>query len=73
MRAAYRDAGGPGLVETLQDFAMAIAQQGHITELGCRRWLAAASDEDRADNEAWVREFIDRPMTRAVVEALLSA
>ena len=73
MKAAYRDAGGPGLVETPQDFAMAIAQQGHITELGCRRWLAASTDEARADNEAWVREFIDRPMTRAVVEALLSA
>ena len=73
MKAAYRDAGGPGLVETRQDFAMAIAQQGHITELGCRRWLAASTDEVRADNEAWVREFIDRPMTRAVVEALLSA
>ena len=73
MKEAYRDAGGAGRVEDVTDFAMAIAQQGHIVEVGCRRWLAAAGEEDRADNEGWVREFIDRPMTRAVVETLLSA
>ena len=31
-----------------------------------------AGEADRADNEAGVREFIDRPLTRTVVEALLS-
>jgi aminoglycoside phosphotransferase (APT) family kinase protein len=70
---AYAAAGGPGRVSQPHDFGMAIAQQGFIVDLGCRRWLAASTDEDRADNEAWVREFLDRPLTRAVIEELLSA
>ena len=71
IRDAYADAGGPGRVTSSRDFAMPIAQLAHIVEAGCRRWLAATTDDARADNEAWVREFIDRPLTRAVVEALL--
>ena len=72
IRAAYREAGGPGRVESPRDFAMPIAQLGHIVEEGCRRWLVATTDADRADNEGWVREFLDRPLTREVVEALLA-
>jgi fructosamine-3-kinase len=72
IRDAYTDAGGPGRVTSSRDFAMPIAQLAHIVEAGCRRWLAATTDDARADNEAWVREFIDRPLTRAVVEALLA-
>ena len=72
IRAAYADAGGPGRVERPTDFAMPIAQLSHIVVAGCRRWLGSASEADRADNEAWVREFIDRPVTRTVIEALLS-
>ena len=51
---------------------MAIAQLTHILEEGCRRWLVAGTDADRADNEAWVREFLDRPLTREGIEALLA-
>ena len=51
---------------------MPIAQLTHIAQEGCRRWLAATRDADRADNEAWVREIIDRPVTRSLVEALLA-
>jgi len=72
IRAAYADAGGRGRVERPTDFAMPIAQLSHIVVAGCRRWLVSASEADRADNEAWVREFIDRPLTRTVIEALLS-
>jgi aminoglycoside phosphotransferase (APT) family kinase protein len=71
IRAAYADAGGPGRVESPLDFAMVIAQLTHIVEEGCRRWLAATTDDDRTDNEAWIREFLDRPLTRAVIEELL--
>jgi hypothetical protein len=39
---------------------------------GWRRWLAATTDAGRADNEGWVREFLDRPLTRSVIEALLA-
>jgi hypothetical protein len=72
IRAAYAEAGGPGRVEHPTDFAMPIAQLSHILAEGCRRWLAATADDERSDNEAWVREFVDRPLTRAVIEALLA-
>jgi Ser/Thr protein kinase RdoA (MazF antagonist) len=72
IRAAYREAGGPGRVERPSDFAMPIAQLAHIVEEGCRRWLVATTDAERADNEGWVHEFLDRPLTRTVIEALLS-
>ena len=72
IRAAYAEAGGPGRVEAATDFAMAIAQLSHILVEGCRRWLTAATDAERADNEGWVREFVDQPLTRAVIAALLA-
>jgi Ser/Thr protein kinase RdoA (MazF antagonist) len=72
IRDAYAAAGGPGRVEGPRDFAMPIAQLAHIGTEGCRRWLAATSDEARADNEAWVREFIERPVTASLIEALLA-
>jgi Ser/Thr protein kinase RdoA (MazF antagonist) len=72
IRAAYAEAGGPGRVEDPTDFAMPIAQLSHIVAEGCRRWLTATTDAERADNEGWVREFVDRPLTRTVIEALLA-
>jgi hypothetical protein len=51
---------------------MPIAQLSHILVEGCRRWLTAATDAERSDNEGWVREFVDQPLTRAVIEALLA-
>jgi Ser/Thr protein kinase RdoA (MazF antagonist) len=72
IRAAYAEAGGPGRVEHATDFAMAIAQLSHILVEGCRRWLAADTDADRADNEGWVREFVDQPLTRDGIAALLA-
>jgi Ser/Thr protein kinase RdoA (MazF antagonist) len=71
IRAAYAEAGGPGRVEDATDFAMAIAQLSHILVEGCRRWLTATTDAERADNEGWVREFVDQPLTRTVIAALL--
>jgi Ser/Thr protein kinase RdoA (MazF antagonist) len=73
IRDAYSEAGGPGRIEGPRDFAMVIAQLAHIVEEGCRRWLAATDDDALADNEGWVREFIDRPLTPAVIERLLEA
>jgi thiamine kinase-like enzyme len=72
IRDAYGDAGGPGRLETPTDFSMAIAQLTHILEEGCRRWLADGTDAGRADNEAWIREYLDRPLTREGIEALLA-
>ena len=64
IQAAYADAGGPGRVEDPRDFAMPIAQLAHIVVEGCRRWLAATTDDERASNDAWAREFTDRPLTQ---------
>jgi Ser/Thr protein kinase RdoA (MazF antagonist) len=72
IQAAYADAGGPGSVEGPRDFAMPIAQLAHIVVEGCRRWLAATTDDERASNDAWVREFTDRPLTPGVIERLLA-
>ena len=71
VRAAYAAAGGPGRVQEPRDFAMPIAQLAHIVAAGCRRWLIATNDADRADNDAWVREFIDRPLTLGTITSLL--
>lgn len=71
IKRAYADAGGPARVDRIVDFAMPVAQLAHICEEGCRRWLAATDDAERASNEAWVREIIDRPVTRTSIEALL--
>jgi len=71
IREAYAEAGGPGRILEPTDFAMPIAALCHILETGCRQWLAATTDDDRADNEAWVREFLDRPLRRDVIERLL--
>ena len=51
---------------------MAIAQLTHILEEGFRRWLVAGTDADRDDNEAWVREYLDRPLSRDGIDALLA-
>jgi hypothetical protein len=32
----------------------------------------ATTDAARTDNEGWVREFLDRPLTRTRIEALLA-
>ena len=72
IRAAYAEAGGPGRVERPADFAMPIAQLSHILAEGCRRWLAATTDAERGDNEGWVREFLDQPLTLNAIEALLA-
>jgi aminoglycoside phosphotransferase (APT) family kinase protein len=72
IQGAYAEAGGPGGIEGPGDFAMVIAQLAHIVEEACRRWLASTTDADRADNEAWVREFLDRPLTRDGIERLLA-
>lgn len=71
--AAYREAGGPGRVRRLEDFGTLVAQLAHIAVTGCERWLAARSDEERADNAAWVAEFVDEPVTVETLEGILAA
>lgn len=70
---AYAEAGGPGRVRDLGDFSMLVAVQGHLVREGCRRWLAATTDEARDDNAAWVAEFLDEPFLVPQLEAMLAA
>ena len=71
---SYRDAGGPGTVRTRADFSMTIAQLGHILEIACRIWLDPDTTVDeRRHQEGRVAEFVDDPLTVAVVDELLDA
>jgi Ser/Thr protein kinase RdoA (MazF antagonist) len=71
IREAYAEAGGPGRILGPTDFAMPVAALCHILETGCRQWLAATMDDERADSEGWVREFLERPLAREAIERLL--
>lgn len=71
--AAYVDAGGPGRITRPGDCTVLVAQLGHIAVLGCERWLASTTEDERAHTEAWVREYVDEPVTPAVVDAILDA
>jgi Ser/Thr protein kinase RdoA (MazF antagonist) len=69
--ASYVAAGGPARLDEPGDLTMLIAQTGHIAQTGCERWLAATTEPDRADNAAWVGEFLDEPVTVETVEQIL--
>lgn len=73
LHTAYVDAGGPGRLRDAGDFTMLLAQQGQITRVGCRRWIAATTDAERADNQAWVAEFLDDPVLLPRIEQMLAA
>ena len=71
--AAYRDAGGPGRLTGRGDLTMLVAQLGHIARVGCERWLASSTDQERARNADWVSEFLDEPVTVETVDRILLA
>jgi Ser/Thr protein kinase RdoA (MazF antagonist) len=72
--SAYTGAGGPATVDRPGRFSMLIAQLGHITEAAATDWLEPnARNPDRAGSEAWIRETLDDPHTRARLTALLEA
>ena len=52
---------------------MLVAQLGHIAGVGCERWLASSTDQERADNADWVGEFLDEPVTVQTVDRILLA
>jgi len=66
---AYADAGGPASLTSAADFSGLVSQALHIVELACRCWLAERPARDR--HEAWVREYLDDPLTMSWVERAL--
>jgi Ser/Thr protein kinase RdoA (MazF antagonist) len=74
LMAAYGAAGGPATLTGRGDFSMLIAQLGHITEIAARDWLEPnPRSPERADAEAWIREVLEEPHTRDVLDELLDA
>jgi len=70
--SAYEEAGGPGRIRKPGQFSMLIATLGHINQLAARSWLQAApGSPERPDAEAWIRESLDDPHTRARLLELL--
>lgn len=71
---AYVDAGGTARIDRPGNFSMAIAQIHHIAEMDCEAWLdPAASKQERQRHIPRVAEFIDRPLTRSVIDDILAA
>ncbi|MGN6792855.1 MAG: phosphotransferase enzyme family protein [Streptosporangiaceae bacterium] len=71
---AYRQAGGPGIVNRRGHFSMLIAQLGHINELAATDWLTPnPRSPQRADAAAWIGETLDDPHTRELLDAILAA
>ena len=73
LASAYAEAGGPGRLTEPSDLSTLVAQLGHIVQEGCRRWLRATTPAQRRDNEEWVAEFLDDPVTLRTVEQMLAA
>ena len=71
--ASYVAAGGPARLSAPGDLTMLIATTSHIAQTGCHRWLAASTDDERTDNEGWVGELLDEPVTVDTVEAILDS
>ncbi len=69
---AYRAAGGPATLDRRGHFSMLIAQLGHITEIAATDWLEPnARSPRRVESAAWIREVLDEPHTRDLLEHLL--
>jgi Ser/Thr protein kinase RdoA (MazF antagonist) len=71
---SYVDAGGPGRVSRRAHFSMAIAQLGHIGEMGIAAWLAP--DTSAAERDLWalrIEEFASSTLTPWVIDDILAA
>lgn len=73
LHEAYVEAGGSGRVTGPAEFTMAIAQTGHIFEWQCKNWLRSESPEAQAHAGERMAEFVDRPLTRDVIEEIVDA
>ena len=78
LRDAYRDAGGPGRVDSRRAFSTLIAQAGHLGEYQITQWLSArpgSAGQERATGA--VEEFLGLPphprLDTAAVDAILDA
>ncbi len=73
IHTAYRDAGGPGRVTRRGHFTMLVAEQAHIGQLACSRWVGASSESDRERLATWFLEIPDDPVTLPRIDRVLAA
>ena len=73
LHTAYRDAGGPGRVTRRGHFTMLVAEQAHIGQLACSRWVGASHATERERLAAWFLEIPDDPVTLARIDRILAA
>ncbi|GAA5035498.1 hypothetical protein GCM10023258_37430 [Terrabacter aeriphilus] len=73
LNTAYVDAGGPGRVRRRGHFTMLVAEQAHIGQLACSRWVGAGSASERERLAAWFREIPDDPVTLPRIDRVLAA
>ena len=73
IHTAYRDAGGPGRVTRRGHFTMLVAEQAHIGQLACSRWVGASSESERERLATWFLEIPDDPVTLPRIDRVLAA
>ena len=73
LNAAYRDAGGPGHVTRRGHFTMLVAEQAHIGQLACSRWVGATKEAERERLAQWFLEIPDDPVTLPRIDRILAA
>lgn len=73
LHTAYRDAGGPGRVTRRGHFTMLVAEQAHIAQLACSRWVGARSESHREQLATWFLEVPDDPVTLPRIDRVLAA
>jgi Ser/Thr protein kinase RdoA (MazF antagonist) len=73
IHTAYLDAGGPGRVTRPGHFTMLVAEQAHIGQLACSRWVGASSAAERERLALWFLEIPDDPVTLARIDRILTA
>ena len=70
---AYRAAGGPGRVTRRGHFSMLVAEQAHIGQLACSRWVGADDGRERDRLADWFLEIPEDPVTLARIDRVLAA
>ena len=72
LMAAYRDAGGQGVVSRRSDFSMLVAQLGHITQLAAQDWMTSTPRLLQRDDAAdLVVEVLNDPHARGRLDTRL--
>jgi fructosamine-3-kinase len=73
IHTAYVDAGGPGRVTRRGHFTMLVAEQAHLAQLACSRWVGAHDPDERDRLARWFLEIADDPVTLARIDRALLA